>query len=100
MDHGPAVEYHECEELLAYKQKAGLRLFFIYSGIYGVFVLLNAIFPSMMESVIFFGLNLAIVYGIGLILIAIIMGLLYNHQCTKMEKRLDTGGSKPRGGSE
>lgn len=100
MDHGPAAEYHECDELLAYKQKAGLRLFFIYSGIYGVFVLLNAIFPSMMESVIFFGLNLAIVYGIGLILIAIILGLLYNRQCTKMEKRLDTSSSKARGGSE
>jgi len=53
-----------------------------------------------MESVIFFGLNLAIVYGIGLILIAIILGLLYNHQCTKMEKRLDTSSSKARGGSE
>ncbi len=100
MDHEPSVEYHECEELLAYKQKAGLRLFFIYSGIYGVFVLLNTLFPSMMESVIFLGLNLAIVYGIGLILIAIILGLLYNHQCTKMEKRLDTQGSKPQEGSE
>ncbi len=54
----------------------------------------------MMESVIFLGLNLAIVYGIGLILIAIILGLLYNHQCTKMEKRLDTQGSKPQEGSE
>lgn len=100
MDHGPSVEYHECDELLAYKQKTGLRLFFIYSGIYGVFVFLNVLFPSMMESVIFFGLNLAIVYGIGLILIAIILGLFYNHQCTKMEKRLDTQGSKPQEGSE
>jgi len=100
MDHEPAVEYHECDELLSYKQKAGLRLFFIYSGIYGVFVLLNTLFPSMMESVIFFGLNLAIVYGIGLILIAIILGLLYNRQCTKMEKRLDTGRSNTQGGSE
>ena len=100
MDHEPAVEYHECDELLAYKQKAGLRLFFIYSGIYGVFVLLNTVFPSMMESVIFFGLNLAIVYGIGLIIIAIILGLLYNHKCTKMEKRLDTSSSRTQGGSE
>ncbi len=100
MDHDPSVEYHECDELLKYKQKAGLRLFFVYSGIYGVFVLLNTVFPGMMESVIFFGLNIAIVYGIGLILIAIILGLLYNHQCTKMEKRLDTSSSKTQGGSE
>lgn len=100
MDHGSTEEYHECDELLKYKQKTGLRLFFIYSGIYGVFVLLNTVFPSMMESVIIFGLNLAIVYGFGLIIIAILLGLLYNFQCTKMEKRLDTNGSKTRGGSE
>ena len=100
MDHGPAVEYHECEELLKYKQKLGLRLFFIYAGIYGVFVLLNTLFPSMMESVIFFGLNLAIVYGMGLIIAAILLGLLFNHKCTKMEKRLDNTGKKTEGGSE
>ncbi len=100
MDHGPAVEYHECEELLKYKQKAGLRLFFVYSAIYGIFVLLNTVFPRMMESVVFFGLNLAIVYGIGLIVVAIILGLFYNHQCTKMERRLDTSGSKTLRGSE
>ena len=100
MDHEPVVEYHECEELLKYKQKTGLRLFFLYSIIYAVFVLLNTVFPSMMESVIFFGLNLAIVYGIGLIVVAILLGLVYNLQCTKMEKRLDTGGRKIEGGSE
>ncbi len=50
MDHEPAVDYNECDELLAYKQKAGLQLFFIYSGLYGVFVLLNTVFPSMMSS--------------------------------------------------
>ena len=97
MDHGPVTEYHECDELLKYKQKTGLRLFFIYSGIYGVFVILNTVFPGMMEFVIFFGLNLAIIYGIGLIIIAIILGLIYNHLCTKMEKSLDTGGMKTEG---
>jgi len=100
MDHGPAVEYHECDELLKYKQKTGLRLFFAYSIIYAVFVLLNTAFPSMMESVIFFGLNLAIVYGVGLIIIAILLGLIYNRQCTKMEKRLDTDGDEIEEGSE
>ncbi len=98
MDHGPNVDYHECDELLKYKQKAGLRLFFIYSAIYAVFVLLNTVFPAMMESVVLFGLNLAIVYGFGLIIIAIILGLVYNWMCTKVERRLDTGGIDPDGG--
>jgi uncharacterized membrane protein (DUF485 family) len=99
MEHGPAVDYHECDELLKYKQKTGLRLFFIYSVIYAVFVLLNTAFPHMMESVVIFGLNLAIVYGFGLIIIAVLLGLVYNRQCTNMEKRLDTGGKKTEGGS-
>lgn len=100
MDHGQAVEYHECDELLKYKQKTGLRLFFVYSAIYLVFVLLNTAFPGMMESVVFLGLNLAVVYGIGLIIVAIFLGLIYNILCTKVEKRLDTGGRKTEGGSE
>ncbi len=100
MNHGPAVEYHESDELLKYKQKAGLRLFFIYSAIYAIFVILNTAFPRMMESVILFGLNLAIVYGVGLIVIAILLGLIYNRQCTKMEKRLDSTDVKTEGGSE
>jgi uncharacterized membrane protein (DUF485 family) len=100
MDHGPAAEYHESDELLKYKQKAGLRLFFIYSFIYGIFVLLNVVSPRMMESVIFLGLNLAIVYGFGLIIVAILLGLVYNILCTNIEKRLDTGGIDPAGGTE
>jgi uncharacterized membrane protein (DUF485 family) len=100
VNHGPVADYHECEELLKYKQKAGLRLFFLYLLIYAVFVVLNTAFPAMMESVVFLGLNLAIVYGFGLIFVALLFGLIYNLQCTRMERRLDTGGIRPEGGAE
>lgn len=89
MDHGPAVQYDESEELKDYKQKLGLKLFYIYALFYAVFVILNAVFPSMMENVIFLGLNLAIVYGFSLIIVAILLGLVYNAFCTKKENEYE-----------
>ena len=35
------------------------------------------------------GLNLAVVYGMGLIVLAIVMGLVYNQMCTKKEDELN-----------
>jgi uncharacterized membrane protein (DUF485 family) len=50
-----------------------------------------------METEIFFGLNLAIVYGFGLILFAIILGIIYNYFCTKKEDELNIN---TKGGAE
>lgn len=86
MDHGPAVQVYESEELKDYKQKLGLKLFFVYATIYAIFVGINTLFPSVMEKVVFMGLNVAIVYGFSLIIFAIILGLVYNGFCTKKEK--------------
>ena len=35
------------------------------------------------------GQNLAIIYGFGLILLAIIMGFFYNYFCTKFENEMN-----------
>ena len=43
-----------------------------------------------MEKELFGGLNLAIVYGFGLIIFAIVLGLIYNYVCTKKEVELNT----------
>ena len=34
------------------------------------------------------GLNLAVVYGMGLIIFALILALIYNHLCTQKEREL------------
>lgn len=91
MDHGPAVQYDEREELKDYKQKLGLKLFYVYALFYAVFVILNAVFPAMVENVVFLGLNLAIIYGISLIIVAILLGLVYNAFCTKKETEFESG---------
>jgi uncharacterized membrane protein (DUF485 family) len=35
------------------------------------------------------GQNIAIVYGFGLIVLAIVMGFIYNFFCTRMENKLN-----------
>jgi uncharacterized membrane protein (DUF485 family) len=55
----------------------GLWLFFIYLTLYGGFVLLNAFRPEIMETTPVAGLNLAVLYGFGLILGALALSLIY-----------------------
>lgn len=55
----------------------GLALFAAYTLLYLGFVLINAFSASTMETVVFAGLNLAIVYGFGLIIAAIVLAFIY-----------------------
>lgn len=57
--------------------RLGLSLFVFYSMLYLGFVLLNAFATDTMDVVVVAGLNLAIVYGFGLILAAIAMAFIY-----------------------
>lgn len=88
MLHGEAVKLGK-DEAAEIKSRVGLILFGIYSLIYAGFVFINTLTPKTMGTKIIFGLNLAVVYGFGLILLAIIMGVLYNHYCTKLENKLN-----------
>lgn len=61
--------------------RLGLVFFFIYLLLYGGFVFLNAFSPKTMELTPVAGINLAILYGFGLIIAAILMALLYGVLC-------------------
>ncbi|MGD9854422.1 MAG: DUF485 domain-containing protein [Planctomycetaceae bacterium] len=62
--------------------RMGLVLFFVYLLLYGGFVGLNTFAPEMMQTTPVAGINLAILYGFGLILAALVMALLYGLLCT------------------
>ena len=62
--------------------RIGLVLFLIYLLLYGGFVLLNAFSPSTMEATPIAGVNVAILYGFGLIIAAFVMALVYGFVCT------------------
>lgn len=91
MDHGPAVELGQ-DNASDIKARIGLILFVIYGLVYLGFVALNTLSPKTMSESSLFGLNLAVVYGFGLIALPIIMGLIYNAICTRYEKRLNAKG--------
>lgn len=55
----------------------GMTLFAVYTLLYLGFVLINTFMADAMDTIVFAGLNLAIVYGFGLIVVAIILALIY-----------------------
>jgi uncharacterized membrane protein (DUF485 family) len=73
------------EPASARNTRYGLILFFIYLLIYGGFVLLNAFAPLLMEVTPFAGVNLAVLYGLGLIGAALVLALLYGWLCRTPE---------------
>lgn len=58
-----------------------MTLFVVYLALYAGFVLINAFHPSLMDVVPFGGVNLAVLYGLGLIVAALVLSLLYAWLC-------------------
>ena len=92
MEHGPSSDWGE-DKATEYKARLGIYLFIVYCIVYAGFVAINTVSPKAMGVIIFAGLNLACVYGFGLIILAIVMGLIYNAMCTAAEDRMN----KPSG---
>ncbi|NGF55866.1 DUF485 domain-containing protein [Parapusillimonas sp. SGNA-6] len=75
----------EKESLTKRKSTLGIRLFFIYLICYAGFVVIGVFQYELLSVQILGGLNLALAYGIGLIIFAVILGVVYNYYCTKYE---------------
>ncbi|MCK5821880.1 MAG: hypothetical protein KAH17_08335, partial [Bacteroidales bacterium] len=84
MDHGPAVVLG-VDHAAKRKTRLGIWMFILYTIVYGVFVAIGVVNYEAMSSIVIADLNLAVTYGFGLILLAVIMGLVYNWRCTKIE---------------
>ncbi len=61
--------------------RVGFVLFVVYLLLYGGFVFLNAFAAEVMEMTPIAGVNLAILYGFGLIVAAVILALVYGFLC-------------------
>jgi len=61
------------------KIKIGIRMTILYAIVYAGFIAFAVFQPGRMGMQFFFGQNLAITYGLGLIIIAILFALIYNH---------------------
>lgn len=84
LDHGSG-SYVETESAAtsARNSRHGLRLFALYFAAYVAFVLLNAFQPALMETVVAPGVNLAVVYGLALIVLAFGLALIYGFLCRR-----------------
>ncbi|MCA9063083.1 MAG: DUF485 domain-containing protein [Planctomycetaceae bacterium] len=71
--------------------RIGLMLFAVYLVFYGGFVLINAISPATMESTPVAGLNLAILYGFSLIIVALVLSAVYGWLCREKSENSDNG---------
>lgn len=89
MLHEPAAK-QEKDNASDWKSKLGIKLFWLYCVIYMGFVGTAVFAPEAMKAPVLAGTNLAIVYGMALIIFAIILGLIYNHACTKKENEMNS----------
>lgn len=88
MDHGPSTEWGE-DKASAYKTRLGIWMFLIYLVVYAGFVVLSSVRPDIMAR-LFGGLSMAIVYGFGLIVLAMIMAFIYNALSGRAEESFNT----------
>jgi uncharacterized membrane protein (DUF485 family) len=88
MHHGPAAEMGQ-DNSTRKKTRLGVKLFLIYLLVYAGFVFIGMAYPQIMGKKLFAGQNIAVVYGIGLIILALVMGLIYNALCTSYENKMN-----------
>jgi uncharacterized membrane protein (DUF485 family) len=72
-----------------YKTRLGVYMCIFYALVYGGFLAINLLSPKTMAAITpVFGLNVACVYGFGLIIFALVLALIYNRLCTRKENLL------------
>lgn len=74
--------------------RIGLVLFAVYLLLYGGFVFLNAFAADVMETTPIAGVNLAILYGFGLIVAALVLALIYGVLCNPTADEIAARGGK------
>ncbi len=91
MLHEPAHQETGPDHASEKKTRLGVWLFLLYTVIYFGFVIIGVFFPELMGIYVLGGQNLAVVYGFGLIILAIILGFIYNAICTRYENQMNGG---------
>jgi len=87
MEHGPVSDWSK-DRASSFKTRIGIWMFILYAIIYVGFVIINTFYPKLMNSDIG-SLNLALLYGIGLIIFALMLAFVYNAICTAAEEELN-----------
>ena len=87
--HHPLSEHHDDHPIsITRNARYALWLFTVYVIFYGGFVALCTFRPDLMGADLA-GVNLAIVYGLGLIVLAFLLALLYMAMCRQGRKNAE-----------
>jgi uncharacterized membrane protein (DUF485 family) len=70
-------------QLVTRNARYGLFLFAVYVALYVGFMALNAFNPEQIQQPALAGVNLAVVYGVGLIVAALVLALVYVALCRR-----------------
>ena len=73
----PGVHDDHHPQTVSRNARVGLALFFVYLVLYGGFMALSAFYPQRMAAAPFGGINLAVTYGLLLIVGAFVLALVY-----------------------
>ncbi len=87
MLHEPAPEMGK-DYGTEFKTRLGVVLFFAYALVCAGFVGINLVNATLMEITVLWGMNLAVVYGFSLIVLALVMALVYTRICSWKENQL------------
>jgi uncharacterized membrane protein (DUF485 family) len=87
MLHEPAAPVGK-DPAASFKMRLGVWMFALYFVFYAGFVAINLFKPLLMEETVLLGLNLATVYGMALIIVALIQALIYDAICRSREHAL------------
>jgi len=76
-----APHIDDCEHTSSRNARVGMVLFVLYLALYGGFMGLSTFAYEQMRRPVLAGVNLAIIYGFGLIAAAILLSLVYMVLC-------------------
>jgi uncharacterized membrane protein (DUF485 family) len=82
-DHSHVPEEARDPEVERFNARLGIVLFAVYLIAYVAFVLINAFRPAIMDETPFAGINLAVLSGLGLIVGALVLAVVYAWFCRK-----------------
>jgi len=83
LDHGPAEQEPDDPATSARNARIGMRLFLGYLLVYLSYVVLVAFRPDWMRLTPWRGVNLAVAYGLTLIIAAFLLSLVYGWMCRR-----------------
>ncbi len=82
-----SVKGAEQDAVVAHNTRVGVILFMVYLVFYGGFMALSAFSPETMSEPFLGGVNVAVVYGLWLIVVPLLLALIYTKLCRKPPNR-------------